>query len=363
MINVIRQIFRIILSPTLIILGLSVLGAIIGYIIAFIVGFITSLILFYKHYLKFKFYNEFINKSLLIDMLRYGLPLYLSNTLQSFLIIIRGIILAYFTTNFLIGNFNVAMNFTTLITIISSPIAIALFPAFSKLNKDNSKTLFIYSVKYTSAIIIPATIFVLIMSKDLIFLIYGESYTKAPLYLSIYSSIFLLSGFGSIVIGSFFNGIGDTKINFKSTLIYTCLFIPLALILTKIFQIEGFLISIILATIASVFYSLRIAYKKYNLEIDFNNSIKIYLTAFIASIPIIIIQYLLLPRIVNIIISILLYIIIYLTILPFMRILNKEDIEYLVNIFIKIKIIRPIVKIISDYEIKIINFIDKNKLV
>jgi O-antigen/teichoic acid export membrane protein len=144
-------------------------------------------------------------------MPRYGLPLYLSNTLQSFLIIIRGIILAYFTTNFLIGNFNVAMNFITLITIISSPIA--LFPAFSKLNKDNSKTLFIYSVKYTSAIIIPATIFVLIMSKDLIFLIYGESYTEAPLYLSIYSSIFLLSGFGSMVIGSFFNSIGDTKVS------------------------------------------------------------------------------------------------------------------------------------------------------
>ena len=50
---------------------------------------------------------------------------------------------------------------------------------------------------------------------------------------------------------------------------------------------------------------------------------------------------------------------IYLTILPFIRILNKEDIEYLANIFIKIKIIRPIVKIISAYEIKIINFIDK----
>lgn len=45
MIDVIRQIFRIILSPTLIILGLSVLGAIMGYIIAFIAGFITSLIL------------------------------------------------------------------------------------------------------------------------------------------------------------------------------------------------------------------------------------------------------------------------------------------------------------------------------
>jgi hypothetical protein len=42
-----------------------------------------------------------------------------------------------------------------------------------------------------------------------------------------------------------------------------------------------------------------------------------------------------------------------------MRILNKKDVEYLADMFIKIKIMRPIVKIISDYEIKIINFIDK----
>jgi O-antigen/teichoic acid export membrane protein len=64
-------------------------------------------------------------------MIAYGLPLYLSNTLNSFAATLRGVILAYFTTNFLIGNFNTAMNFTVLITLISSPIATALFPAFS----------------------------------------------------------------------------------------------------------------------------------------------------------------------------------------------------------------------------------------
>ena len=74
------------IKSNLIILGLSVLSAIIGYIIVFIIGFITSLILFYKHYLKFKFYNEFINKSLLIDMLRYGLPLYLFKLFSYFLV-------------------------------------------------------------------------------------------------------------------------------------------------------------------------------------------------------------------------------------------------------------------------------------
>jgi len=36
---------------------------------------------------------------LLVSMLSYGSPLYLSNTIQSFATTVQGVILAYFTTN------------------------------------------------------------------------------------------------------------------------------------------------------------------------------------------------------------------------------------------------------------------------
>lgn len=110
-------------------------------------------------------------------MMAYGMPLYLSNTINSFIVSIRGVILAYFTTNFLIGNFYTAMNFAVPITLISSLVATALFLVFSKLGNDGSEAnkLFTYPVKYALALIIPAVVFVSAMSRDLIFLFYGEA--------------------------------------------------------------------------------------------------------------------------------------------------------------------------------------------
>ncbi|MEM1785301.1 MAG: oligosaccharide flippase family protein, partial [Candidatus Bathyarchaeia archaeon] len=161
MIDVVRQAFRALLSPLLVILGYSVAGAIAGYVIAFSIGFATGLILLYRHYRRLK--NAIMKSGqkpleTLYPMIAYGAPLYLSNTLNSFITTLRGIILAYFTTNFLIGNFNTAMNFSMLVTLLSSPVATALFPAFSKLgnNTRETKTMFTYSVKYTAALVIPA---------------------------------------------------------------------------------------------------------------------------------------------------------------------------------------------------------------
>ncbi|MCS7096849.1 MAG: oligosaccharide flippase family protein, partial [Nitrososphaerota archaeon] len=105
MIDVARQAFRAIMSPLLVALGFSVLGAIAGYVAAFAVGFAASLILVYRHYMQVKYSSPRGSSSrVLAPMIAYGLPLYLSNTLNSFVTVLRGMILAYFTTNFFIGN-------------------------------------------------------------------------------------------------------------------------------------------------------------------------------------------------------------------------------------------------------------------
>lgn len=201
-------------------------------------------------------------------MIAYGMPLYLSSALNSVGGTLRGIILAYFTTNFLIGNFNMAMNFTVLITLLSSPIATALFPAFSKLSNDggNAKKMFTYSVKYTAALIIPSAFFVSIMSRDLVYLLYGESYIQAPFYLTLYSATFLLAALGSVVLGSFFSGIGESKVNLKATIISTVIFIATAPVLTSILNVEGLIISLMISTNPSTIYSLWIGMRKYGLK-------------------------------------------------------------------------------------------------
>lgn len=365
MIDVIRQTIRAIASPLLIVLGLGVTGAVTGYVVAFTAGSAVSLTLVYRHYRRIKSSNpKESSDRVLLPMIAYGMPLYLSNTLNSFVTTLRGIILAYFTTNVLIGNFHTAMNFAVLITLVSSPVATALFPAFSRLgsNGGEAKTMFTYSVKYASALIIPAAVFVSAMSRDLIFLLYGTSYSQAPLYLALYAVTFLFAALGSTVLGSFFSGVGDSKVNLKATLLAVGIFLPSAPALTSTLQVEGLIIALILATAASTLYSLAVAVHKYSLRIDLKSSASICLAAFLAAAPIIpLALYSPLHRIANLALATLLYITAYLTLAPLLRIVALEDLETLTRIFSKITVLRPIVHLISSYENKIIELLNPEK--
>jgi O-antigen/teichoic acid export membrane protein len=362
--EVVRQASRAMLSPLLIVLGLSVPGALTGFVIAYIFGFLTGLTLLYRHYRRVR--GSSLNPEgetaggILGGMLAYGSPLYLSSTIHAFAGSAQGVILAYFTTNFLIGNFNTAMNFAMLITLISSPVATALFPAFSRLGNSGgeAKTLFTYSVKYTAALIIPAAVFVSAMSRDLVFLVYGEGFSRAPLYLTLYAMTFLYAGLGSIVLGSFFSGVGDTRVILKATLLHVGLFIPTAVALTSILLVEGLLIAIMTASAASALYSLRVANRKYDMRVDLRSSAKICLAALLAAAPTVLLaQYSTLPRIANLAAGAMIYSTVYLTAVPLLGILSRRDLDTLTRIFMKVAILRPVVRVISSYEVRVMNLV------
>jgi hypothetical protein len=114
-----------------------------------------------------------------------------------------------------------------------------------------------------------------------------------------------------------------------------------------------------MATAASVLYSLWIAIRKYGLKVDFKSSASIYLASILAATPIIpFTLYSPLPRIVNLAAGAMIYLTVYLTATPLLRILTREDIETLTHIFTKVAVLRPITRIISNYEIKVMNLIE-----
>lgn len=289
-------------------------------------------------------------------MVGYGLPLYLSSTLNSILGVIQGIILAYFATDFMIGNFKVAMNFTILIALLSGPIATTLFPAFSKRSSksDEIKKMFSYSVKYTAALIVPATVFVIIASKELIALIYGPSYTLAPTFLALYAISFLYAGFGSAVLGSFFNGIGETKVSLKATAINSMFFIPSALLLTKAYSMTGLISSILISALASLAYSLWVAANKFDMKISLQDSFRVYASSAISAIPAaLLISSLQLPIILTLAISATVYASLYLTLMPTIGGIKSVDIENFRAVF-KAGPLKPIIDLALKYEAKLI---------
>jgi O-antigen/teichoic acid export membrane protein len=358
LLSIIQQLTRSILSPLLIIIGFSILGAIVGYVISYILSAIIGIaIVYFIYYRKLNYDNSNRFKDNLKTMINYGSPLYISSFINSIIGTYQGILLAWFTTNIMIGNFSIALNFTTLILLLINPISTALFPAFSKLNPDCEEIKYMvkYAIKYTAILLVPASVFVIIMSKDLVSAIYGNAYVFAPHFLSIYSISFLYSGLGSAVLGSFFNGIGETKVNLNATLIYSAIFIPLAIFLIKNYSILGLIIGFLISTSSSFIYSLFVALKKFHISIDFQNSLRIYLASAISAIPILLLtSYLQLSNIINLVISAIIYVFLYLTIIPLIGSLNTTDLENLKIIFGSMKYIK-LLNLVLKYEDKLIN--------
>jgi len=352
---IIRALTKLVLSPLLIVLGFGVLGALTGhfscYIIAVAVG---SVILISKlHRCKNDYPNNILDN--LKSMLKYGIPLYASNILGLFAYQYQSITMAFFSSNTEIGNFQVATLFSSAMTILIYPTT-ALFPAFSKLKKEgrNLSQFFKRSVKYTAILLIPATMVIVVMSKDLVFTFFGSDYGLAPSFVSLYILPNLYAGFGSVVLVFLFNGIGRTDIVLKSNIVNLLVFIPLAPLLTAKYNITGLIVAFLISNSCSLAYSLLTAIKKVKVHLDIISSAKIYFASTVSVLPLMLfIIFSPFSKIPNIIFGVLIFCLIYLTLLPVTGILNATDLKIFEQMFCKIKSGWPILKLLILYETKL----------
>jgi hypothetical protein len=107
-------------------------GAILGHVLGYVVAGAAGLFLIARSLrtLKPKSGGGGFVENLKL-MIGYGYPLYLSSLASIFIGQLQLILLAFFVSNFEVGNFNAAVNLTTLLTILITPMATAIFPAFS----------------------------------------------------------------------------------------------------------------------------------------------------------------------------------------------------------------------------------------
>ena len=252
------------------------------------------------------------------------------------------------------------MNFAVIITLLASPIATTLFPAFSKLNieKDHSsiEKMFKLSVKYISLIIIPASIATAILSKNIVYTLYGYQYQIAPTYLSFYMLTFLFTAIGMYVIPALFNSQGNTGTTLKINLINLAISIPLASILIPLYDVHGLISSILASQLISTGYGLYQVKRMYKISIERISSLKIIVTSLLSALP----SYVLLKStsltnsIFNIALGGTLYIAFFLVFAPILGAINKEDIENLENLLNELPLIYPIIKYILIFEKKVL---------
>jgi O-antigen/teichoic acid export membrane protein len=349
LISIIQAIIKLILGPTLIILGFGVLGALIGHIAGYIIAGIIGTLLVFSMY---KYHGDINFSNHLIPMIKYGIPLYTSGFISGLLGQYASIILARSVSNIEIGNYYVATVFSTAINLLITPISTVLFPAFSKFNinhdQNELKIIFTNSLRYALFLIIPASTFITFNSPELIRTFYGSNYLDATPYLTLYSITFYFSGF-SLVLSNFFNGIGRTDISLKTTTIQLPFIISLVPLLTWFYRVPGFILASIISSLIGLTYLGWTAYHEYNLNLNLKYALKTLTISIISSLPALTLTFI--PHhLIRLITSAIIFIIIYLTLAPLMKIIENKDINNLTLITKDSKLTSTIFTIALSYE-------------
>jgi len=286
-------------------------------------------------------------------LLSYGSPLYISALLLGIIPQLQSIILGIFTSDYNIGNFKASLNFITLLSALAIPIATSLFPAFSKFDKNSEKvkTFFSLSIKYVSLLVVPSALLMIILSKEIIQIIYGASFASASIYLSLHATLFLLIGLGYQIQKSLFNGLGETKQTLKISLIQFVFFIFLAPCLTKVMGVTGLITSILTSTIMATLYGAYRAKSKYKVEFNYKSLIRVYLLALVSATPAFLCRrFLPFSPTFKIIMASAVYLISYLTLLPMTHTITKPELGNMERVVKRIGPLKPIANLILKYE-------------
>jgi O-antigen/teichoic acid export membrane protein len=331
---------KIAISILLVFLGYGALGAAVGYTFSVLFTGLIGLVILYL--VVFRNLRTRTNRLGMIKslktMLRFGVPLSISTIMSGFLAQFYGFMMAFFCSDILIGNYQIAVNFAIILTFFATPIATVLFPAFAKLNPQNEqqllKTVFASSVKYTALLVVPLTIAIMILSQPMIHTIFGAKWVDAPFFLTLYAAINLFTALGTLSVSSLLTGLGETKMMMKLALLTLVLGIPLAIVLIPNFGIVGVIAGTLLADIPSKFLGLYWTWKHYKVKVDIKSSARIFVAPTIAAIPTYLsINFLATAEWIRLIIGGIIFLGICIFAVPLTRAINQADINNLRAMF------------------------------
>jgi O-antigen/teichoic acid export membrane protein len=257
--SIINAVVRITLSPLLVFIGFSTMGAVAGssisIIFAGLIGFLLAVLLMRNTRGRIEItpmLREFGH------LIRYGLPIYMSSLIGGGLNQIYSSLMVLYIINTQIGNYSAAGYFAVAVGFVTGPISIAIFPLFSMLSKgdENLGRAYRSAVKYSSLFALPIAGALIGLSSPLIGIIFGDRFPLAAFYLQFYMLSYVYIGLGSVATRNLLNGQRETRINLRCALINLFTGSPLALYLIPNFGIIGVIFTMLIAPLPSVVYSI-----------------------------------------------------------------------------------------------------------
>jgi len=287
-----QAVVKTIIGPLLVLLGYGTLGAVLGYTLSFLAAGIIGMTVLYFGLLK-SLPKSDKNKSTILDtlraMLKFGVPFSVYSILGGIVTQFYSFVMVFFIVDTaMIGNYQLSLSFTVLLTFITTPISTVLFPAFSKLNPQNErkllKSIFASSVKYSTLLLVPATLGMMVLSKPIIATLFQEKYPSAPFFLAVAVAGNLLVAIGNLSLSGLLAGLGETKMLMKLSIPTLLISLPLAFVLVPTFGITGVILGPLLSALPSLFLGLRWAWNHYEVKADLGSSARIIAASTIATI-------------------------------------------------------------------------------
>jgi stage V sporulation protein B len=341
-------------SPLLVFLGFGALGAILGFTLSFLATSIISLAIFY--FVIFKNLERPNRKQssiteILKKMLRYGVPLSISDILSGFMVQFYGFMMAFFCSDAVIGNYQAAAQFASILTFFTIPISTVLFPTFTKLGSQNGnqllKKIFTSSAKYSALLLAPATMAVMVLSKPMISAFFGEKWINAAFFLSIYVISNLSVVFGKLSVNSLLIALGETKMLMKLYLLTLMFGLPLAFLLIPTLGIVGVILGSFFAGLPSLFWGLHWTWKHYEVKVDLRSSAKILAASTVAMVTTyLLLNFLNMADWIELAIGAVTFLMVYTTVAPLINAITQSDISNLRKMFSGLGIISKLINVI-----------------
>lgn len=369
----VQAIAKTVLQVSFVLVNFSLFGALVGYVGGFVVASIAAvLLLFYKLFQPFKTQRASADRQGKLDgegykqilnlLARYGMPLYLSIVLAGFIPLYQKAVLGFFTSNVDVGSYSASSNFVSLLGVIPGSITTALLPAFSKLNSSSASDLlnvFFKRVnKYTCLLIVPTAALLLLFSSQVVGIVYGSAYSSAGPFLAFSVLVYFLVGIGSLSLTSLFNGLGETRLTLWVALVNLFAVIALSPVLAPMYGVVGVVLASLVGGIVSALYAAYVGVHRFKIEFEAGPTLRIYLAGFLASLlPLLLLHFLWEHYIEVLIIGAALYLVVYATLMPLMRVINERELGALEKMTTEIRILNLAAKPVLRYMQKILSLL------
>ncbi len=365
--TVVGALLQLVLGVGLVVIGYGVYGALVGMLAGDMAGFALATYMVYADVRK-RFDYKWTGADLkhITDILRFSLPVATNNLLSSsgvnnFAVLLLGV----FATSVVLGNYGIAFRGFNLMLLFYGTVTTVLLPTISKaLNRtnDSKKAYEIYNktMLYSIIVSLPVMIFVGVFSGEIIAIFISNSYSSAPLYLTLIAGGVIVDFIG-LYAASFFIAGGKVYTIFKYSIVSTLIEVMALVILVPKFGALGVIIAVFyIGNIVDDVLFVRGVRRHFGIKPDYKQYLKLLVSGIViaglfeaVNVANVFVGESYMHFVLDIAVSALVLLLVYPALLVMLRLIDRYIIEDIRRSTRSIPLVEPIANFVLNYMVRL----------